>query len=98
MIEQEASDNSGISGTAWSTLACKTVNTFFPGHIHFKTEGQEQAVATLGLLGLPAGIGYEQVLASLSGGALTRSGVAGECIMRDGQHGPLRRERPVCGG
>ena len=51
----------------------------------FKTEGQEQAAGTLGLLGLPAGIGYEQVLASLSGGALTESGVAGECIMRDGQ-------------
>jgi hypothetical protein len=47
------------------------VNTFFPGRFAFKTEGQDQAAATLGLLGLPAGIGYEQVLASLSGGALT---------------------------
>ena len=33
LIEQEVADQSGVSGAAVK-LACKTVNTFRPGHIH----------------------------------------------------------------
>jgi hypothetical protein len=67
VIEQEVSDKSGISGTARSSWPTRPCTRPSPATFAFKTEGQEQAAATLGLLGLPAGIGYEQVLASLSG-------------------------------
>jgi hypothetical protein len=52
----------------------------------FRTEGEE-AGATLDLLGLPRGHGYEQHLAGLSSGALSGTGMTGECLMRDGQGG-----------
>jgi len=37
LIEQEISDQSGVSGAAVK-LAYKTVSTFMPGHIHFMVE------------------------------------------------------------
>ena len=37
LIEQEVSDESGISGTAVK-LAYKTVNTFIPGHVRYMVE------------------------------------------------------------
>ena len=37
LIEQEVADQSGVSGAAVK-LACKTVNTFLPGHIRYMAE------------------------------------------------------------
>jgi hypothetical protein len=48
----------------------------------FRTEGAEELAATCGLLGLPAGRGYEAGIAG--------SGRSGECLFRDGTGGTER--------
>ena len=63
----------------------------------FRTEGEAERAATLGLLGLPRGAGHEQQLASLSRGALAGPGVTGECLMRDG-HGGIEQVQVDLGG
>lgn len=53
----------------------------------FRTEGGQEQAATLDLLGLPHGAGYEEHLARLSLVTGGGPGETGECLMRDGQGG-----------
>jgi hypothetical protein len=52
----------------------------------FRTEGTAELAATCGLLGLPAGRGYEERIAGLSAAAAS-GGHSGECLFRDGVGG-----------
>ena len=56
----------------------------------FRTEGDQELAATVGLLGLPPGRGHEARIAGLSAGALAGGGRSGECLFRDGAGGTER--------
>jgi hypothetical protein len=55
----------------------------------FRTEGDQELAATVGLLGLQPGRGHEARIAGLSSGALA-GGHSGECLFRDGAGGTER--------
>jgi hypothetical protein len=55
----------------------------------FRTEGDEELAATVGLLSLPPGRGHEARIAGLSSVALA-GGHSGECLFRDGAGGTER--------